>query len=180
MRDGIRAALLDALAASEVQELSERGIATRAGISPTRFGEYYGDLSECMCDAFDSVSDDVYACFTGAFAEPGDAHAQLVQAIEQALERLLANPGAMRLWFVEARRTADPALQARRTAARDRLVEIITMRNGPTPEVPALHVEFLFGALAHAAHDELVGGGDCANAGRKVRELLALLEPVAA
>jgi AcrR family transcriptional regulator len=180
-RPRLRAALLDALAASDVQVLSERDIATKAGLSPTRFGESYGDVAECMCDAFDSVSDEVYACFTKAFAEPGDTHSRLVNGIEGALDRLLASPGAMRLWFLEARRTADPALQARRAAARDRLVQLITRpEEGWMPEVPDLHVEFLFGALAHAAHDELAAGGDCATAGRRVRALLAVLEPVPA
>lgn len=180
-RPRLRAALLDAMAASEGQALSERDVAARAGLSPSRFREYYRDIDECVCDTFDSVADDVYATFATAFDYPEDLHARLTHGVEQALALLLANPGAMRLWFLESRRTADPELQARRAAVRVRLVELITRPDwGWGPDVPSLHVEFLFGALAHAAHDELAAGGDCAKAGRKVRELLAVLEPMAA
>jgi AcrR family transcriptional regulator len=180
-RPRLRAALLDALAASDLQVLSEREVATRAGVSPSRFREYYRDVDECACDAFDSVADDVYSRFAAAFDGPEDAHTRLLHAIEQTLDLLLANPGAMRLWFLEARRTADPELQARRTVARARLVHLITgPERGWAPDVPPLHVEFLFGALAHAAHDELSTGGDCSKAGTKIRALLAVLEPVPA
>jgi AcrR family transcriptional regulator len=171
-------ALVDALAGSDGRALSARQIAKRAGVSVARFDECYDDLDECLDDAYRWVADEVHAAFADAFERPGDVHARLVDAIEQSLERLLADPGAMRLWFVEARRTTDPRLQASRAATRDRLVELVMQRDdGCAEEVPELHVEFLFGALAHAAHDELASGGDCAKAGRKVRKLLALLEP---
>jgi AcrR family transcriptional regulator len=180
-RPRLRAALLDALVASHVQALSERDIAARAGLSPSRFGEYYRDVDECVYDAFDELADDIYGCFADAFAAPGDPHEQLVEGIEQALARLLANPGAMRLWFLEARQTADPELQARRSEARIRLVRLVTRPEADWgPDVPDLHVEFLFGVLTHAAYDELAGGGDCAKAGRRIRELLAVFEPLAA
>ena len=178
-RPRLRAALLDALADSNGQALSERDVAIHAGLSPSRFGECYRDLDECMLDAYDALADDVYDTFAHAFDGPGDWHARFATAIDVTLARLLSIPGAMSLWFLEARRTADHELQSHSTAARDRLVGVLTQPGGScTLDVPDLHVEFLFGALAHAAHDELAAGGDGESAGQRIRELLVLLEPV--
>lgn len=132
-------------------------------------------------ETFDRLADDLVRQFERAFAGPGDWHRRFARAIDDTLAWLLERPGATRLWFLEARRTPDPELQARRAAARRQLVDVATdPRRDAELDVPELHVEFLFGALSHAAYDELAAGGDAEGAVRKVRELLALFEPLPA
>ncbi len=132
-------------------------------------------------EAFDELAGDLAWQFELAFAGPGDWHERFARAIDAGLALMVERPGAARMWFLEARRTADPELQACRTAARERLVEIATdPRWDVDMDVPRLHVEFLFGALSHAAYDDLAAGGDGASAVRKLRELFVLFEPLAA
>lgn len=180
-RPRLRAALLDVLAETPMRAVTQRDLAARAGIAAPRFGEFYRDVDECVLDTFDRLAEDLLAQFAQAFDVPGDWHERFVNAIDESLLWLLRSPGAMRLWFLEARRTSDGELLAHRNEARERLIDIVTdPREGVVLDVPELHVEFLFGALSHAAYDELAAGGDGASAGRRLRELLVLFEPIAA
>src|ERR1700742_2823249 len=123
-RPRLRAALLDVLAETPLQDVTEREIAARAGIAALRFGEFYRDVDECVLDTFDRLAEDLLAQFAQAFDVPGDWHERFAHAIDTALEWLIRTPGAARLWFLEARRAADGELLAHRPRARGRLIHV--------------------------------------------------------
>jgi AcrR family transcriptional regulator len=178
----LRTTLLAALADADLQGLEAEEVAARAGLSIAGFGEHYRTLDDCLLDAFDRLADDLHEQFEQAFQGSGDWHGRLALGMGAALTRLQSIPGATQLWFLEAPRTSDRLLQEHRAAARDRLVETVTQpeEDGWDSEVPGLHAEFLIGALARAGHDELATSGDCTRAVARVRELLAVFEPLPA
>ncbi len=178
----LRDTLLAALADTDLQALDTEEVAARAGLSLAGFSEHYRTLDDCLLDAFDRLANDLHEQFERAFQGSGSWHGRLVLGMDAALAHLQSIPGATQLWFLEAPRTSDRMLQERRAAARDRLVETVIQpqEDGWDSEVPGLHAEFLIGALARAGHDELAMNGDCTRAVARVRELLAVFEPLPA
>jgi hypothetical protein len=178
----LREGLIEALADRELRELDEREVAARAAVAEAEFGDHYESLQGCVLAAYDELGEELHMSAALALCADGDWHARLAAAMDAMLDCLDGVPGAARLWFVESASTDDELLQARRTAARDRFVRLLAAehRRGEDADLPDLHFEFLTGALYHAAHEEMVAGRGPGHVRARVRELLPLLEPVAA
>jgi AcrR family transcriptional regulator len=178
----LRGGLLEALADRELEMLDGREVAARAAVAERHLAEHYGTLDRCLLAAYDELCDALHMRAAVALCEGGEWHVRLAGAMDAMLDHLDGAPGAARLWFVESARTRDARLQERRTAARDRFVRLLAAeyRRAEEPDLPELHFEFLTGALHHAAYEEMVAGREPAHVRARVRELLPLLEPVAA
>lgn len=178
LRDG----LLEALADRELHTLDEREVAARAAVPVAEIAAHYGGLQGCLLAAYDELCEELHMRAAVALCGEGEWHVRLAGAMDAMLDHLDGAPGAARLWFVESASSHDERLQERRTSARDRLVRLLATeyRRGDDADLPDLHFEFLTGALYHAAHEEMVAGHEPAHVRARVRELLPLLEPVAA
>jgi AcrR family transcriptional regulator len=180
----LRAALLGALADSDLQTIDGGELAARAGLPVTAFGDHYRNVEDCFLDAYDELTRELTLRFERSLERgSGDWQLRVTAALDAGIEEVFSTAGVARTLFLEAGRSADPVLQQHRALARQRFVDLVTRGDEDDDvdaAVPGLHVEFLVGALSHAAHDELAAGGDCTSAARRVRELLALFEPIAA
>jgi AcrR family transcriptional regulator len=178
----LREGLLEALADRELDALDMREVASRAAVAEGAFAGHYDGLDACVLAAYDELYDELHMRAAVALCDGGPWQVRLAGAMDAMLDHLDGSPGAARLWFVESARSHDERLQALRTAARDRFVRLLAAeyRRGEGTELPELHFEFLTGALYHAAHEEMVAGGEPAHVRARLRQLLPLLEPVAA
>jgi hypothetical protein len=136
---------------------------------------------ERLVAIYDEVSEELYRRMVEAFAGPGDWHMRFASAVEATLDQIQAAPGIARLCFGEPARR-HTRIGARRAASRQRVIRFLAdeyedEQGHPLPDV---HFEFLFGALLRTAQDEVTAGREPAVVAARVRELLALLEPVPA
>jgi hypothetical protein len=152
-----------------------------ADLPESALAAHYGSVDRCLVATFHELSEELHRCHVDAFAGPEDWHGRFAIAVESSLERLDARPGALRLYFADTLR-GDPRLRAHRTAARQRFIALLAeeyeLEHGA--RLPDVHFEFLVGALFQAAQLEFTAGRGAARMAARVKELLALLEPVAA
>jgi AcrR family transcriptional regulator len=164
-----------------VHSLAATDLAARAGLPEVALAVHYGTIDNCLVATYDEVSQKLYRIQLEAFAGPGDWHTRCSRAVAAALGHIESTPGAARLCFGELAR-GNPRIRVRRAAARQRVVRLLAdeyereRREG----LPDLHFEFLVGALFRAAQDELAAGRAPTRVAERVKELLAVLEPVAA
>ena len=142
---------------------------------------HYGTIDNCLVATYDEVSQELYRLQVEAFAGPGDWHERLSRAVTAALEHIESTPGAARLCFGEPAR-GNPRIRPRRAVARQRVVRLLAdeYERERGEGLADLHFEFLVGALYRTAQDELAAGGKPTRVAERVKELLALLEPVPA
>lgn len=172
----LRSGLLRALADREFALLTEDDVAGEAGMRLSVFRRHYADLDALLEATYLEVEGDLHPLFTAALEAEGHWTDCLCNAIEASYDRLERMPGAIRLY--EAAWTGPPSLQRRRAADRRRYIEQLAQR---APELPELHAEFVIGALYRAAQDEMASPApDLGRMRRRARELIAVLEPVAA
>jgi hypothetical protein len=136
---------------------------------------------ERLVAIYDEVSEELYRGMVEAFSGPGDWHMRFARAVEATLDQVQSAPGIARLCFGEPAR-GNARIRERRAASRQRVIRFLAdeYEEEQGCRLPDLHFEFLFGALLRAAQDEVAAGREPALVGARVRELLALLEPVPA
>jgi hypothetical protein len=136
---------------------------------------------ESLAAIYDDVSEELYRRMVEVFSGPGDWHMRLARAVEATLDQIQSDPGIARLCFGEpARRHA--CIGARRAASRERVVRFLAAEyeDEQGRRLPEVRFEFLFGAILRTAQDEVTAGREPAVVAARIRELLALLEPVPA
>jgi hypothetical protein len=177
----LRSALLDALDGHELESLAAEDLSTRAGLPMTALATHYGTIDNCVVAAFDELSEELYRCQVEAFAGLGDWHMRFSNAVVAVLQLIESRPGAAQLCFAEIARR-HPGIRAGRAVARQRLIRLLADEHEREHgyRLPDLHFEFLVGALYRAAQDEVAAGRGPTRVAERLRELLALLEPVAA
>ncbi len=177
----LRSALLEALALHKVRFLTATDLEARAELPETALATHYGTIDNCLVAAFDEVFYKLWRIQLDAFAGPGDWHERFSHAVTAALEHIELTPGAARLCFGELAR-GNPRIRARRAAARDRVVGLLSdeYEREHREGLPDIHFEFLFGALYRAARDEVAAGGESTHVAERVNELIGVLEPVPA
>jgi hypothetical protein len=177
----LRGALLDALTANRLRSLADVDLTARAGLPDDALAAHYGTLDDCLAATYAEVSEQLYGQLVETFAGPGDWHARFARAVDATLDYMESSPGAAQLCFGEEARV-HPRIRKRRAASRQRVVQFLADEYEREQErrLPDVHFEFLFGALLRAAQDEVAAGRDPKRVAERVRELLALLEPVPA
>jgi AcrR family transcriptional regulator len=177
----LRRGLLSALTERDPRSLAAQDVARHSGLPESTIAAHYGTVDACFVATFDELSDELHRCHVEAFAGPEDWHARFAVAVDASLEHMVSMPGALRLFFADSAR-GDPRIRVARTAACQRFIRLLAdeyeLEYGA--RLPHVHFEFLVGALFQAAQSEFAAGREAAEMGARVKELLALLEPVAA
>ena len=177
----LRSVLLCALEEHDLESLAAEDLSTRAGLPRTALARHYGTIDNCVVASFDELSEELYRCQVEAFAGLGDWHMRFSSAVVAVLQLIESRPGAAQLCFAEIA-LRHPGIRTRRAAARERIVRLLADEHEREYgyRLPDLHFEFLVGALYRAAQDEVAAGRGPTRVAERVRELLALLEPVPA
>ena len=177
----LRSALLYSLDDQELESLAAEDLSMRAGLPMTALATHYGTIDNCVVAAFDELSEELYRRQVEAFAGLGDWHRRFSSAVVAGLQLIESRPGAAQLCFAEIARR-HPGIRARRAAARQRTIRLLADEHEREHgcRLPDLHFEFLVGALYRAAQDEVAAGRGPSRVAERLRELLALLEPVPA
>jgi AcrR family transcriptional regulator len=177
----LRHALLAALARHDPRALAAGEVAELAELAEADLAEHYGSVDRCLVAAYDELWEELYALHVDAFDGPGDWRSRFLDGMRATLDRIASTPGAVRL-FSAAEVLADPRLRRRRAAARQRVARLVAdeLEHEEDRAVPAVQVEFLLGAAAHAAQTEMAAGAEPARVAARVREALSLLDPRAA
>jgi AcrR family transcriptional regulator len=180
-RARLRGAVLERLTSHDLRSLTDEELDARAGLPAGALAAHYGSLEDCLAATYDDVVEQLYRGLDEAFEGPGDWHTCFARAVHVTFKQLERTPGAAQLCFGEASR-AHPRIRRRRAASREHVVRFLAdqyerKQGGDLPEV---HFEFLFGALLRAAQDEVAAGREPDLVAERVRQLLALLEPVPA
>jgi AcrR family transcriptional regulator len=177
----LRHALLEALASQGAQTLEAADVAARAELAEADLVVHYGSVESCLAATYDELSEELYDLHAEAFDGPGDWRSRFLDGMRATLDRIASTPGAARLLFAEEL-LAHPLLRIRRAAARQRIARLVAdeLEHEEDHAVPAIQVEFLLGAVSHAAQTEMAAGRRPAQVAARVDETLRLLEPLAA
>jgi AcrR family transcriptional regulator len=178
----LRQALLGALAWGEdPHALATAHLAERAELSEADLVEHYGSVDGCLEATYDELSEELYELHLHAFDGPGDWQSRFLDGERAALDRIASTPGAVRLFFADEL-LAHPRLRTRRAAARQRVARLVAdeVEHEQEQAPPAVQVEFILGAVSHAAKAEAGDGMEPARVAARVSETLRLLEPQAA
>jgi AcrR family transcriptional regulator len=180
-RARLRGALLEKLTSRDLRSLTDEELDARAGLPAGALAAHYGSLDDCLVATYDEVVEQLYRGLDEAFKGPGDWHTCFARAVDATLRQLGHAPGAAELCFGDAAR-AHPRIRRRRAASRQHVVRFLAdqYERKQGGDLPDVHFEFLFGALLRAAQDEVAAGHEQDVVAERVRQLLALLEPVAA
>ena len=179
--DRLRSAVLAELVENRLELLSAGPLATRAELPETALAAHYGTVDDCVVATYVELANELYRQQVEAFAGLGDWHTRFSIGVVSALEHIESTPGAARLCFTELTHR-HPGIRACRAAARQRVVRLLAdeYEREHAFRLPELHFEFLVGALYRAAQEEVAAGREPSSVAERVRELLALLEPVPA
>lgn len=174
----LRQALLDALESDGLPHVEAAGVAARAGLGEADLVEHYGDLAGCLAATYDELSDELYDLHVDAFDSAGDWRSRFLAGVRATLEHVASTPGAVCLFFAEEV-LGDPRLRTRGAAARQRFARLVAeeLEAERDDAVPAVQVEFMLGAVSHAARTEMAAGVAPRRAAARVSEALRLLEP---
>jgi hypothetical protein len=175
--DRLRRALLSELDRRPFDTIAAAGLAAAAELPEPDLAGHYGSVDDCLVAAYDELSREVYGLQADALnAGSGDWRARFLDGVRAALDHLASVPGGIALFFGDDLR-AHPLLRVRRAALRQRLARLVADQ----AREPAPRVEFLLGALAHAAHAETAARGmQPARVTARVNAALRLLEARAA
>jgi AcrR family transcriptional regulator len=176
----LRHALLDALEQG-ARTLDAAEIAERADLAEADLLDHYGSVDSCLVAAYDELSQELYELQVEAFDGPGDWQSRFLDGVRAGLDRIDSTPGAERLFFADDF-LGHPRLRIRRAAARQRIARLVADEAEHEQErrLPAVQVEFILGAVSHAAKTEAADGMEPARVTERVSETLRLLEPLAA
>jgi AcrR family transcriptional regulator len=174
----LRQALLDALESDGLAHVEAADVAARAGLAEAELVEHYGDLAGCLAATYDELSDELYDLHVDAFDGAGDWRSRFLAGVRATLEHVASTPGAVCLFFAEEV-LGDPRLRTRMAAARQRVTRLVAeeLESERDHAVPAVQVEFMLGAVSHAARTEMAAGVAPRRAAARVSETLRLLEP---
>jgi hypothetical protein len=178
----LRQALLGALASVEdPHALAAADLAERAELAEADLVEHYGSVDRCLEATYDELSEELYELHIHAFDGPGDWRSRFLEGERAALDRIASTPGAVRLFFADEL-LAHPRLRTRRAAARQRVARLVAdeVEHEQEQGVAEVQVEFILGAVSHAAKAEAAYGMEPARVAARVSETLRLLEPQAA
>jgi hypothetical protein len=178
----LREALLAALAWDEdPHALAAADLAERADLAEADLVAHYGTVDSCLAATYDELSEELYALHVDAFDGPGDWQSRFLDGLRAALDRIEATPGAVKLFFADEL-LAHPRLRTRRAAARQRVARLVAeeVQHEQERGLPPIQVEFMLGAVSHAAKAEAAEGMEPARVTARVGETLRLLEPMAA
>lgn len=177
----LRRALLAALERQDPGALAPADVAARAELAEADLVAHYGGVESCLAATYDELAEELYDLHVDAFDGPGDWQSRFLDGVRAALDRIASTPGAARLFFTEELR-AHPHLRARHAAARQRVARLVAeeIQHEQQRGIPAVEVEFLLGAVAHAAQAEAATRMEPARVAGRVRETLRLLEAKAA
>jgi hypothetical protein len=176
----LRHALLDALDEG-ARALDAAVIADRADLAEADLLDHYGSVDSCLVAAYDELSRGLYELHVEAFDGPGDWQSRFLDGMCAALERIDSTPGAERLFFADEL-IGHPRLRIHRAAALQRVAQLVAeeAEHELDRELPTVQVEFILGAVSHAAQTEAADGMEPARVAERVSETLRLLEPQAA
>jgi AcrR family transcriptional regulator len=176
----LRLALLDALDEG-APTLDGAEIAERADLGEADLFDHYGSVDSCLVATYDELSEELYELHVDAFDGPGEWQSRFLDGMRAALDRIEATSGAARLFFADEL-IGHPRLSIHRAAARQRLARLVAeeVEREHDRDLPAVQVEFILGAVSHAARDEAAEGMEPARVTARVGETLRLLEPLAA
>jgi AcrR family transcriptional regulator len=176
----LRHALLEALDEG-ARTLDTAEIAERADLAEADLFAHYGSVDSCLVATYDELAQELYELHVEAFDGPGDWQSRFLEGMRAALERIDSTPGAERLFFADEL-IGHPRLRIRRAAARQRVARLVAeeAEHERDRDLPAVQVEFILGAVSHAAQEEAADGMEPARIAARVSETLRLLEPLAA
>jgi AcrR family transcriptional regulator len=178
----LRQALLAALAWDEnPHALAAADLAERAELVETDLLAHYGSVDNCLAATYDELAEELYELHLHAFDGSGDWQSRFLDGMRAALDHIDSTPGATRLFFADDL-LAHPRLRTRRAAARQRVARLVAdeVEHEHEHGVPGIQVEFMLGAVSHAARAEAADGMEPARVVARVGETLRLLEPLAA
>jgi AcrR family transcriptional regulator len=178
----LRQALLASLAWDEdPHALAAADLADRAELAEADLLAHYGSVDNCLAATYDELAEELFELQLHAFDGSGDWQSRFLDGMRAALDRIDSTPGATRLFFADDL-VAHPRLRTRRAAARQRVARLVADEVGHERErgIPAVQVEFILGAVSHAARAEAAGGMDPSRVVARVGETLRVLEPLAA
>jgi AcrR family transcriptional regulator len=175
----LRHALLDVLESEGPPAAPD--IAERAELAVADLVDHYGSVDGCLVAAYDELAEELFELHVEAFDGPGDWQSRFLDGMRAALDHIASTPGAVQLFFADEL-LAHPRLRTRRAAARQRIARLVAGEVDHEHEqgVPAVQVEFILGAVSHAAKTEAADGMEPARVIARVSETLRLLEPLAA
>jgi AcrR family transcriptional regulator len=175
----LRVALVVALADDTLRELTEARLSERAGLPRTAFDSHYRTVADCFLAAYEEISDEVLLRFGLALEPPGDWHDRMDAAFGSIIDTFGSAPGGPRL-FVEACRSGDHRVRQRRATVRHWLARRLreSCDGEPGPERPAGYFEFLCGAVSGTMQEDFAAGCDVEHVRERVRDAVALFEPV--
>jgi AcrR family transcriptional regulator len=176
----LRHALLDALEQGS-GILDAADVAERADLAEADVFDHYGSVDSCLVATYDELSQELYDLHVEAFDGPGDWQSRFLEGMRAGLDRIDSTPGAARLLF-DDELLGHPRLRIRRAAARQRVARLVAeeVEHERDRGLPAVQVEFMLGAVSHAAKTEAADGMEPARITARVGEALRLLEPQAA
>jgi AcrR family transcriptional regulator len=177
-----RRALLAMLAWDEdPHALAAADLAERAELAESDLLAHYGSVDNCLAATYDELSEELYDLHLQAFEGPGDWQSRFLEGMRAGLAHIESTPGAARLFFADDL-LAHPRLRTRRAAAQQRVARLVAdeVEHEQERGLPTVQVEFILGAVTHAAKAEVVGGMEPARVAERVGETLRLLEPQAA
>jgi hypothetical protein len=174
----LRQALLDALESDGLLHVEAAGVAARVGLAEADLVEHDGDLAGCLAATYDELADELYDLHVDAFDGAGDWRSRFLAGFRAALEYVASTPGAVSLLFAEEV-LGDARLRTRRAAAGERVARLVAEELEAEREnaVPAVQIEFMLGAVSHAARTEMAAGFAPRRAAARVSETLRLLDP---
>jgi AcrR family transcriptional regulator len=178
----LRQALLAALAWDEdPHALAAADLAERAELPETELLAHYGSVDNCLAATYDELSEELYELQLRAFDGSGDWQSRFLDGMRAALDHIDSTPGASRLFFADDL-LAFPGLRTRRAAAQQRVARLVSdeVEHEQERGIPAVQIEFILGAVAHAAKAEVADGMEPARVVARVGETLRVLEPLAA
>jgi AcrR family transcriptional regulator len=177
-----RQALLATLAWDEdPHALTAADLAERAELAESDLLAHYGSVGNCLAATYDELTEELYELHLHAFEGPGDWQSRFLSGMRAALDHIDSTPGAVRLFFADEL-MAHPRLRTRRAAAQQRIARLVAdeVEHEQESRPPSIHVEFILGAVSHAARVEVADGMEPARVEARVSETLRLLEPQAA
>jgi AcrR family transcriptional regulator len=176
----LRHALLGALDEG-ARTLDTAEIAERADLAEADLFDHYGSVDSCLVAAYDELSQELYELHVEAFDGPGDWQSRFLEGMRAALDRVDSTPGAARLFFADDL-LGHPRLRIRRAVARQRIAQLVAeeVEHELDRDLPGVQVEFILGAVSHAAKAEAADGMEPARVTARVGETLRLLDPLAA
>ena len=152
--------MIEAIAKRGYQETRVVDVVERAGVSRATFYDLFDDIEDCFLEAYDYVSERLFASASEGFDEnPAAPWAERIRAGMGAfLELLAAWPEGARFAIVEVL-AAGPKALARRDAALRRFTEFVDAGRNQSPlELPGITSVAVVGGVHELLYSEILHG----------------------